>query len=195
MPVRQWLGKFIFKLIGWRVEGEFPNTPKLVAIGAPHTSNWDFLLMLLLGLTFNRKLFWIGKHTLFLPPFGFLMRALHGIPVDRRLRHNTVEQVAEFLEKQKEAVLVITPEGTRKKTDYWKSGFYFIALNAKVPILLGFADYKRKVAGVGPTLMPTGDVEADLAFIRKFYANISGKYPEQAGTIAFRKKEDDSHSD
>ncbi|NTV45966.1 MAG: acyltransferase [Chlorobiales bacterium] len=193
--MRQRLGKFIFKLFGWRVVGELPNLPKLIAIGAPHTSNWDFALMLLLSLNYNRKFYWIGKHTLFRPPFGFLMRALHGISVDRRLRQNTVEQVTEFLERQKEAILVITPEGTRKKTAYWKSGFYFIALNAKVPIALGFADYKKKVTGIGPTLMPTGDIESDLSLIRAFYANISGKYPEQAGTIAFRKKETDHDSE
>lgn len=193
--MRQRLGKFIFKLFGWRVEGELPNLPKFIAIGVPHTSNWDFLLMLLLSLNYNRKFFWIGKHTLFRPPFGFIMRALHGIPVDRRLRQNTVEQVTEFLDHEKEAVLVITPEGTRKKTAYWKSGFYFIALSAKIPIVLGFADYKRKVTGIGPTLMPTGNIESDLNFIRAFYANITAKYPDQTGTIAFKKKESEPDSD
>jgi 1-acyl-sn-glycerol-3-phosphate acyltransferase len=193
--VGQRLAKFIFKLIRWRVEGELPNLPKFIAIGAPHTSNWDFLLMLLLGLTYNRKFYWIGKHTLFRPPLGFLMRSLHGIPVDRRLRQNTVEQVVEFFERKKEAALVITPEGTRKKTEYWKSGFYFIALSANVPIVLGFADYKRKVTGIGPTLIPTGNIESDLSFIRAFYSNISGKYPDQAGTIEFRKKEDGKDSE
>jgi len=142
--------------------------------------------MLLLRLYAQRKLYWIGKHTLFKPPFGFVMKWLGGLPVDRRERQNTVSQICQFFEEKEALTLVITPEGTRKRTNFWKSGFYHIALQAGLPIVLGYADFEKKTCGFGHYIIPTGDAEADMAKIRAFYSGVQGKFPEQFGPVRFR---------
>lgn len=163
----------------WRIEGELPDTPKYVLIAAPHTSNWDLPIMLSLAFAFRTRLFWMGKDTLFRRPFGAVMRWLGGIPIDRSKAHNVVEQSAEHFRKTESLVMVVPPEGTRQKVRYWKTGFYRIAESARVPIVLGFLDYRRKVGGIGPVVVPTGDIEADMKKIRAFYADITGKYSAQ----------------
>ena len=178
-----WLAKTILGAFGWRTEGVLPAASKYVIVGAPHTSNWDFVLMLALALVFRIKVSWMGKHTLFRWPLGALLKRLGGIPIDRTARHNVVEQAVQAFHNSESLILLITPEGTRKKVPYWKTGFYYIAQAANVPIVLAFADYKRKVGGVGPTIVPSGDIEADMRIIRDFYADIVGKYPDQAGDI------------
>ena len=180
------ISRAILRLFGWKVVATLPETHKYVLIGAPHTTNWDFALMLLLKSAIGLQVHWIGKHSLFRWPLGWLMRRLGGVPVDRRSPHKYVDQIVDAFRQRDEMVLVIAPEGTRKKTEYWKSGFYYIALGAGVPIALGFADYARKVGGIGPTIMPTGDIEADLARIRAFYADKTGKHPENQGEIRVR---------
>lgn len=182
------LSRAILRLLGWRVEGNLPDTPKYVVIGAFHTTNWDFPLMLLLKSAIGLKVRWVGKHSLFRWPLGWLMRRLGGIPVDRRSPHNYVEQIVDAFRRRDELILVIAPEGTRKKTEYWKTGFYYIALGAGVPIALGFADYPRKVGGIGVSFMPTGDFEADLAQIRAFYADKRGLHTEKQGEIRIRPR-------
>ncbi len=173
------LGKAVLRLLGWDFEGEIPNLSKMVVIGAPHTSNWDFLVGMatLLGLGFDVQ--WIGKHTLFRPPFGGVMRLLGGVPVNRETSEGLVAQVAEAFKQRERFALGVTPEGTRKRVEKWKTGFYFIAHGAGVPILPAFFDYPRKRVGVGPLLHPSGDLEADLATLRAFYAPFQGKNPEQ----------------
>jgi 1-acyl-sn-glycerol-3-phosphate acyltransferase len=163
----------------WRIEGKLPDTPKFVLIAAPHTSNWDLPVMLSLAFAFRTRLFWMGKDTLFRRPFGAIMRWLGGIPIDRSKSHNVVEQSAEHFRKAESLVMVVPPEGTRQKVRYWKTGFYRIAESAGVPIALGFLDYRRKVGGFGPTVVPTGDIEADMETIQAFYANITGKHSDQ----------------
>ncbi|ACF15028.1 phospholipid/glycerol acyltransferase [Chloroherpeton thalassium ATCC 35110] len=180
------IANILFRAVGWKATGEFPNFQKAVVIAAPHTSNWDFLIMLLLGFYAKQKFYWIGKHTLFKPPLGFVMKWLGGLPVDRRERQNTVSQICRFFEEKEALSLVITPEGTRKRTDFWKSGFYHIAVQAGVPIIFGYADFKRKTCGFGHYIMPTGNEEADMAQIREFYSGIQGKFPEQFGPVRFR---------
>ena len=170
----------LMRLFGWRMEGELPDIPKFVLIAAPHTSNWDLPVMLCLAFAFRTRLFWMGKDTLFRRPFDAIMKWLGGIPIDRSKAHNVVEQSAEHFRKADSLVIVVPPEGTRQKVRYWKTGFYRIAERANVPIVLGFLDYRRKVGGLGPVVVPTGDIEADMETIRAFYANISGKYSDQS---------------
>lgn len=173
------LALFLMWIFRWRIEGKLPDTPKFVLIAAPHTSNWDLPVMLSLAFAFRTRLFWMGKDTLFRRPFGAIMRWLGGIPIDRNKSHNVVEQSAEHFRKAESLVMVVPPEGTRQKVRYWKTGFYRIAESAGVPIALGFLDYRRKVGGFGPTVVPTGDIEADMETIQAFYANITGKHSDQ----------------
>jgi 1-acyl-sn-glycerol-3-phosphate acyltransferase len=163
--------------------GQPPDAPKYLVVFAPHTSNWDLPIGYTFGKAFKLKPNWIGKHVLFRPPFGRVFRWIGGIPVDRRSRNNAVEQVIQAFDQRERLVLAITPEGTRKKTSHWKTGFYYIALGARVPIQLAFLDYRRKLGGFGPLIVPSGDIEADLSVMREFFSGIAGKYPDQAGDI------------
>lgn len=185
-PVLRAVCRLITRLLGWRTETNFPETPRYVLVFAPHTSNWDFIVGLLVAFSIDFWPHWIGKHTLFRPPMGWIMRKLGGIPVDRTARHNFVDQVADLLQTSEPLVIAVAPEGTRRKTDRWRTGFYYIALKANVPIALAYLDYKRKVGGVGAAFMPAGDLEADFAIIRAFYKDITGKNPDQQGEIVFR---------
>lgn len=169
----------------WRMEGELPG-PKCVVIGAPHTSTWDFPIVMLLFWSLSIDARWVAKHTIFRWPIGWLMRALGGIPVDRTSTENFVSQAVERFAVSDRLVLAIAPEGTRKRTDYWRSGFYWIAHGAGVPIALLYADYERRVGGIGPSLTPSGDIESDMEKIRAFYADKVGKRPEKRGGIRLR---------
>ena len=171
-----WVSIVFLKLFGWRVVGTLPDIPKFVMTAAPHTSNWDGVVMLTMAFVFRKKIFWVGKTTLFRWPFGWLVRWCGGIPVDRSGSGGHVEQTIAVFRKNKKMAIAIQPEGTRSKVRQWKTGFYYTALGADVPILLGFIDYKRKVGGVGPLIYPQGDVEDEIKAIRAFYNNISGKY-------------------
>lgn len=189
--MRRWLAKQLLALFGWHPVGSAPDLPKYVLVVAPHTSNWDFVWMLLLAASLGIKATWMGKHTLFRPPFGWLMRALGGLPIDRTARHNVVDQAIESLRIRDRLVLAILPEGTRKRTEYWKSGFYHIARGAGVPMALGYADYRRKVGGVGAVIAPSGDIDTDMAAIRDFYAGVVGARPDQFGPVRLRSSEVD----
>ncbi|MHB8347668.1 MAG: lysophospholipid acyltransferase family protein [Acidiferrobacterales bacterium] len=170
-------------IMGWRIQGGVPSIPKYVLIGAPHTSNWDFVLALLAKRALDIRFKWIGKDSLFRWPFGGIMEWLGGIPVNRRSRNNFIDRMADQFHASGELVVVITPEGTRGRTEYWKSGFYYLALRAGVPIVLGYVDYARKTLGIGPVLTPTGNLEADMTPIREFYADKSGLYPHRKGEV------------
>jgi 1-acyl-sn-glycerol-3-phosphate acyltransferase len=180
---RRWFARALLTLFGWQTVGAMPDLPKGVLVVAPHTSNWDFPVMLALAVALGTKATWMGKHTLFRPPYGWIMRRLGGLPINRSARHNVVEQAVQSFRERERLILAVLPEGTRKRTPYWKSGFYHIANGAQVPLILGFADYKRKVGGIGPVFMPSGDIEADMALIRDFYTGIVGKRPDQFGEI------------
>ncbi len=153
------------KLNGWTVEGALPDSARrCVLIAAPHTSNWDLPYTLMVALCLRLNVYWMGKASLFRFPFGPLMRWLGGIAVDREKNTNLVAaSAAALIDADGPLQLVVPPEGTRGKTRHWKTGFYFIALQAKVPIILAYMDYHRKVSGLGPVFTPTGDVEADMA--------------------------------
>jgi len=169
------------RLTGWQVQGALPpEARKSVLIAAPHTSNWDLPYTLMLAFVLRLNVYWIGKASLFRWPFGPLMRWLGGIAVDRSRSGNLVSaSAAALVAADGPTQLVVPPEGTRGKTTQWKTGFYYIALEARVPIVLAFVDYERKVGGLGPLFTPSGDVERDLAQIKRFYAPIKGKRPTQ----------------
>ncbi len=179
--------KTIFKLIGWRVDVTLPKEKKFVLIGAHHTSNWDFPLTILVFWTLNLKAHWVGKNQLFRGPLGSLFTALGGIPVDRSAANGFIGQIAERFNHSQEMVLAIAPEGTREKTDYWKTGFYYIALKANVPICLGYIDYANRTIGFAQMLIPGGDIEKDFEQIKLFYQNKKGKYPEKQSTMQIKK--------
>lgn len=182
----QTLSRFLLKLAGWRVEAKLPATPKYVIVGAFHTTNWDFVLALLITWAMGIHIHWVGKDSLFRGPMGWVMRRLGGIPVDRRSRHNYVQQMVDIFAARDELILTIAPEGTRDKTPYWRTGFYYVALGAQVPVALGYVDYKRRIGGIGGSFMPTGDIQADMEVIRSFFADKTPKYPEKAGAIVLR---------
>jgi len=186
-PLLRGLAFSFLKVFGWRLEGRLPDVDKLVVIAAPHTSNWDLPVLLSLAFALGVKACWLGKHTLFRRPFGFLFRWMGGIPVYRSASQNTVAQSVEMFRNSEKLILTIPPEGTRSKVSHWKTGFYYIALGAEIPIAMAFIDYKRKASGVGPTLYPTGNIEADMEVIRNFYANVTAKYPDKAGLPALAR--------
>jgi 1-acyl-sn-glycerol-3-phosphate acyltransferase len=175
-----WISIGFLKVIRWRREGKMPDIPQYVVIAAPHTTNWDLPITLAMAFAFKCNLYWMGKDTIFKRPFRRIMKFLGGIPIDRSTSNNVVEQSIQAFRENEKLVLVIPPEGTRKSVKYWKTGFYYIANGAGVPIVMGYLDYKRKVGGIGQVFQPTGDINVDMVAIQYFYANISGKYPEKS---------------
>jgi 1-acyl-sn-glycerol-3-phosphate acyltransferase len=172
------ISRTIMWLVGWKVTGELPEDKKFVLVGEPHTSNWDFLLMFGAAYSLRLNVSWLGKNTIFKKPFGTIMRWFGGIPIDRSARHDLVSRTAELIKEKERIVLVIGPSGTRSKREYWKSGFYWIAQTANVPVLCGYLDFVNKVVHVGLVFTPTGNVKYDMDKVRKFYKNIRGKHPE-----------------
>jgi 1-acyl-sn-glycerol-3-phosphate acyltransferase len=159
---------------GWTIAGEIPDLPKLVMAAAPHTSNWDFLTGLWVKLALRLGARFVAKHTLFHWPFGPFMRWLGGVPVDREAGAGFVEDTVRVFREASQMVLVVAPEGTRRRTERWRSGFYWIAVEARVPILLVAFDYPKKRVIFGPLLQPSGDYEQDLARMRsRFHAGMA----------------------
>ncbi|MSP24856.1 MAG: acyltransferase [Myxococcales bacterium] len=159
---------------GWNTEGELPAVRKAILIAAPHTSAWDGPFMIAVAWAFRLRLHWLAKDTLFRGWRGPVLRWLGAIPVDRRAPRGQVADVVERFEQADAMILAIAPEGTRARTEHWKSGFYRMAVSAKVPIICGFLDYRRKVGGLGPVFLPTGDAKADMDRLREFYSGITG---------------------
>jgi 1-acyl-sn-glycerol-3-phosphate acyltransferase len=184
----QKIGRIILRLTGWRIEVMPPPTASYVMIGAPHTSNWDFFLMLLLMSVAKIPIRWLGKDSLFKGPFGIFMRSLGAIPVNRRENTNLVDQIAALFEEYDELIIGLAPEGTRQKTSRWRTGFYYIALKAQVPIVMAYVDYQHKVCGLGPSFRPTGDLHADFEIVREFYTGKVGKKPHKQGDIELMEK-------
>lgn len=176
----QKLAKFIyFKLLGWTVAGDFPgHLNKFVIIVVPHTSWVDFFLGILIRKVWNEEVNYVGKKSLFKPPFGWFFRWTGGAPVDRSKNSDTVTATAEIFKKRDKFRLTLAPEGTRKKVTAWKSGFYYIAKAAKVPIVLIAFDFGKKQVKVSEPLMPTEDKEADFKIYEAFFEGVVGKVPE-----------------
>lgn len=174
------------KLTGWRIEGELPaEATRSVLIAAPHTSNWDLPYTLMVAFALNLNVYWMGKQSIFRPPFRGLMKWLGGIPVNREQSTNLVAASAQAIREASGSLqLIVPPEGTRSKTRYWKTGFYYIALGAGVPIVTAYMDYATKRSGLGPIFVPTGNIEADMSAIKAFYAPFKGKNADQFESAA-----------
>jgi 1-acyl-sn-glycerol-3-phosphate acyltransferase len=189
IKIKKFLAQQVLSLCGWRLEGSAPDAAQCVLIAAPHTSNWDFVWMKLMAWALEVPVSWLGKHTLFMPPFGGILKMLGGIPVDRRSNQNLVEQVTASLASARAMALAIPAEGTRSATPYWRSGFYHIASAAKVPIVLSYLDYGKRRGGIGLSLLPSGDMVADMDQIRAAYDGMQGKYPQLSGPIRLRDED------
>ena len=169
------------RLAGWKVDGALPpGVGKCVLIAAPHTSNWDLPFTLMVAFKLRLHVYWMGKESIFAPPFRGVMKWLGGIPVARDRSNNVVAASVEaIINARHDLQLVVPPEGTRSKARYWKTGFYYIALGANVPIVMAYMDYDRKLSGLGPVLYPSGDIDADMSVIKTFYAPFKGKNAHQ----------------
>jgi 1-acyl-sn-glycerol-3-phosphate acyltransferase len=177
--IMRWLSVLCLKLAGWKVEGIVPVEQKYVLIAAPHTSNWDFPITLMVCFALRLRVYWMGKSSLFPPVVGHVMRWLGGIPVDRAKSGNLVQGTVDAFHANQRLTVIVPPEGTRGKVTHWKTGFYYIAQGAGVPIALGYLDFKRKAGGIGKMFTLSGDITADMEKIREFYCGISGKHPQQ----------------
>lgn len=184
------VGRVWLRTFGWRLESEEATHPKFVLIAAPHTSGWDLPFMLATSYTMRVPISWMGKQELFSAPLGWLLRPLGGIPIDRSARKNVVGWAAEQLAKAESLVLAVPAEGTRQKVQYWKSGFYHIALRAGVPIGLGYLDFARKTCGIRGFVVPTGDVRADMDKVRALYRGITPKFPDLYGEPRLREEDE-----
>jgi 1-acyl-sn-glycerol-3-phosphate acyltransferase len=169
------------KLTGWKVEGSLPpGVTKCVLIAAPHTSNWDLPYTLMVAFALRLNVYWMGKASIFKPPFRGVMRWLGGIPVQREQSNNLVAASAQaIVDFDGHLQLAVPPEGTRSKSRYWKTGFYYIAQTAQVPIVMAYMDYGQKRSGLGPVFQPTGDIDKDMAEIKAFYAPMKGKHADR----------------
>ena len=185
----QFLARVLLKLFGWDAVQGLPKFKKYVLIAAPHTSNWDFVIAMLAALAIGLRFKWLAKHTLFKNPIRPLLKFFGGVPIDRTVHSSVIDRVAKMFNDSEQIVIGITPEGTRSKTNYWKSGFYYIALSAKVPIYFAYLDYGNKKIGIGDHFFPMGDINEDMKIIWKYYIGIKGKNPEKQGEIKIRQKE------
>lgn len=171
---------FVFKWNGWTAVQENPPPRRAVIIAAPHTSNWDFLYYFGLCNSLGISSYWIGKDTLFKWPWSDMMRRLGGIPVNRSQSQNMVDTMVAEFNSRDDFLLTIPPEGTRGSVKQWRTGFYYIALKAQVPLIMGMMDYPKKSGGLGPSFMPTGDYEADMKKLSTFYHSVTPRYPDKA---------------
>ncbi|CAG1010182.1 MAG: glycerol acyltransferase [Burkholderiales bacterium] len=181
----QRLGGALLRLIGWRLVLA-PAPPKSVIMVYPHTSNWDFVIGMFARWEANLKIYWAGKDTLFMWPFAGLLKRLGGIPVNRRERTGFTAHMAAEFARREAFLLVIAPEGTRKRTEYLRSGFYRLAVAAKVPLGFAFFDYARREVGIAAYVDLSGDEARDLATIAAFYSDKRACRPEKAGGLRFR---------
>lgn len=170
---------FFFKLAGWRFDGTMPSEKKYIIIVAPHTSNWDFMIGLCARsiLRFDAK--FLGKKELFRFPFGALFRWLGGVPVNRSKNENLVDAVVKMFNDRERFIVAIAPEGTRKYVSQWKTGFYFMALKANVPIVMTAFDYPRKTVFINKPFYPTGNLSEDMKTIFGFFRDKRGKFPKE----------------
>ena len=184
------ISKLALRLLGWKPDGKLPELDKYVLIGAPHTSNWDsvyaFLGVGALGLRFK----WIAKQSAFPGPLSPILKFFGGIPIDRSVRSSIIKRMIDLFNSRDKFVLGIMPEGTRSKTEFWKTGFYYIATGANLPIAFAFMDYGKKRVGISDIILhPTGNIKSDMKVIRNFYKDMKGKHPEKQGKIEVKPVE------
>ena len=176
----RWLAKFIyFKILGWKVVGNTnfskDTVKKAVLISAPHTSNFDFIIGLLLRKVVDLKSNYLGKKELFVWPIGYYFRAVGGVPVDRKNKENKVETIAKLFEGKDEFRLTLAPEGTRSKVEKWRTGFYYIAKQANVPIIMFTLDFENKQNKISKPFYPTDNIEEDFKYMKSFFKGVKGK--------------------
>jgi len=169
-----YLARTLMRLSGWRIDGTLPDLPKFVLIGAPHTSNWDFLLFLGVIFSLRANVRFMGKAELFRWPIGWFFRYCGGVPVDRKKSTGLVEQMVKVCNESENFILVIAPEGTRHQVAEWKRGFYHIAKSAGIPIVMAIVDGKHKSVRLGQVFHPTEDMEADLKTIKGVFEGVKG---------------------
>lgn len=184
--LRARIGAAYLRMGRWTIDGGAPDVDKAVIVAAPHTSNWDLPVTLATAWVLGIELQWFGKDSLFKPPFGWMLKLLGGVAVDRSRRTNAVQARIDEMARHERIFVLVPPEGTRSRVEYWKTGFYWIAVGADVPIILGFVDWKTKRAGLGHVFRPTGDPRADEETIRAFYDGMEGKFPELTSPVRFR---------
>ena len=173
------ISSFILRVFGWKITGYRPEMNKILYIGAPHTSGWDFILGLLVRSAWKLNINFVGKHNLFKPPFGFIFRALGGYPVDRSKRGNLTDQIAQIFKNVDQFAIMIAPEGTRKKVTSLKSGFYYIAKMAEVPIVMIAINGKDKEVNFSKPHFAHSTWEEEEAFVMDHYKGIEGINPEK----------------
>ena len=180
---------FILNLINWELIEKTPPEKKYVLIGAPHTTNWDWVFALLVMAGLGVRPRWVGKESLFHGVMGPIMRGLGGVSVVRGARKNFVGQIIDIYNEKEKLVIALAPEGTRKYVDHWKSGFYYIAQGAQVPIAMGFVNFAEKKCGVGGYFTPSGDLDEDMKIMQEFYASSAGgKFPENQARVRFKNQ-------
>lgn len=175
----QWFGRTLLRVFGWRVDGQIPDLQRILIIGGPHTSNWDFVFAMGAILGLNIRLRWLGKHTIFKPGVRWFMEWLGGIPINRSQPQSIVENVTKLVERENGIVIGLAPEGTRKKVDKWKTGFLRMAEATDCTIVMIGLDFPAKRVVLGDTFQPTGDYEADLEAIMAHYKRYHGKHPDK----------------
>jgi 1-acyl-sn-glycerol-3-phosphate acyltransferase len=169
------LGRGILRMLGWRIEGDIPDHPKFVIIAAPHSSNWDFVVGIAAKLALRLRVLWLGKDSLFRFPTGVLMRALGGMPVDRSSSNAVVSTVIEEFARHDRLIVALAPEGTRKRVERWRTGFYHMAHGASVPILTVALNWGARAIQIGQPFHTTGNVDADLAVLQARFADVRGR--------------------
>ena len=174
-----YLARFWMRYFGWRLDGKLPDIPKYVLIGAPHTSNWDFVLFLGVMFSLRVNVHFMGKAELFHSPIGWFFHYCGGIPVDRKKSTGLVEQTVNAINESNNFILTITPEGTRHQVVEWKRGFYHIASGAGIPIVLAVVDGRHKTVHIGQVFHPTGNIEADMKVIQSFFTGVAGIKPRR----------------
>jgi 1-acyl-sn-glycerol-3-phosphate acyltransferase len=167
--------RWLFRLLGWRFEGNLPDVPKAVIIVVPHTSNWDFVIGVVAMFALGVRVSFLAKHTLFWFPLGVVMQWLGGVRVDRSSASGVVEQITGEFSRSRQLVLVVAPEGTRGQVRRWKTGFYRIAKAAGVSIVPASFDYARRIVRFGAPLAPTGDFESDQNRLEEFFVEVTGR--------------------
>lgn len=183
-PLVALVGRVVYRMLGWKCVGETPRVKKYVILAAPHTSNWDGFFLLLAAAMLELDFSFFGKNTLFRGPLGWFLRHMGGIPLDRSRNQSFVSQAVSWFDSHERFALGVAPEGTRYLTAGWKTGFYYIAVQAKVPIVLGYIDYAKKEGGILPEILtPTGDIDEDFQTLQRLYGPCVARHPERKAPI------------
>lgn len=192
----RWPYLFFFWIIrGWKIEAPLPEIPKMVVAAAPHTTNWDYAHFLAAASTFRRRPLVTVKDSLITGPFGFFVKLMGGVGIDRTRSTNAVTMMAQIINERDRVVFVFTPDGTRKYRPHWRTGFYYTAIEANVPIVIAYIDYPRKRVGFSQPIYPTGNLTADFAIIKEFYKTRGvALYPEKANPVELPPYERRTHS-